>query len=107
MKHRLITLRKTLSRISLLWSIRLIWLISRLLPYRFGVRAGAALGFIAYYILPRERNRALTHLTSVFADRGEPWIRRTARRSFMHLGKSMLEFMLMTRAAGHDSRFSR
>jgi KDO2-lipid IV(A) lauroyltransferase len=96
MKRRLITLRKTLSRISLLWSIRLIWLISRLLPYRFGVQAGAALGFIGYYILPRERKRALTHLTLVFADRGEAWIRRTACKSFMHLGKSVLEIMLMT-----------
>jgi KDO2-lipid IV(A) lauroyltransferase len=96
MKHRQITLRKSISRISLLWSIRLIRLISRLLPYGLGVRAGAALGFIGYYILPRERKRALTHLTSVFADRGDSWIRRTARGSFMHLGKSLLEIMLMT-----------
>jgi Kdo2-lipid IVA lauroyltransferase/acyltransferase len=96
MTQRLTKLRKSLSRISLLWSIRLIWFISRLLPYGFGVQAGAALGFMGYYILPRERKRALTHLTSVFTDQGDAWIRRTARRSFMHLGKSMLEIMLMT-----------
>jgi KDO2-lipid IV(A) lauroyltransferase len=96
MKRSLLTLRKSFSRIALLWSIRLILLISRLLPYGFGVRAGAVLGFLGYYILPRERNRALTHLTSVFRDRDDAWIRRTARGSFMHLGKSMLEIMLMT-----------
>ena len=96
MKQRLNTMRKAISRISLLWSIRLIRLISRLLPYSFGVQAGAALGFIGYYLLPRERKRALTHLALVFKDREDAWIRRTARGSFMHLGKSMLEIMLMT-----------
>lgn len=96
MKHRLTTLRKSLSRLSLLWSIRCIWFVSHLLPYGFGVQAGAGLGFIGYYLLPRERKRALTHLSSVFADRSVAWVRRTARRSFMHLGKSMLEIMLMT-----------
>ena len=96
MKRRLLTFRKSFSRISLLWSIRLIWFISRLLPYGFGVHAGAALGFMGYYILPRERKRALTHLTAVFRDRSNAWVRRTARGSFIHLGKSMLEIMLMT-----------
>jgi len=96
MTQRLTKLRKSLSRIFLLWSIRLIWFLSRLLPYAVGVEAGAALGYIAYYLLPRERKRALTHLAQVFSDRGDPWIRRTARSSFMHLGKSMLEIMLMT-----------
>jgi len=98
MKSRLTTLRKSLNRISLLWSIRLIWFISRVVPYRPGVQAGAALGFIGYYLLPRERKRALTHLSLIFTDRGDAWIRRTARGSFMHLGKSMLEIMLMTPA---------
>ncbi len=98
MNRRLLTWRKALSRISLLWSIRFIWFLSRLLPYGFGVRVGAALGFLCYYLLPRERKRALTHLTAVFADRDDAWIRRIARGSFMHLGKSMLEIMLMTPA---------
>ncbi len=96
MNRRLLTWRKTLGRISLLWSVRSVRLISRLLPYGFGIRAGAALGFLCYYFLPRERKRTLAHLTSVFADRGSAWIRRTARGSFMHLGKSLLEIMLMT-----------
>jgi len=96
MKQLLKKTRKNLSRLSLLWSIRLILLFARLLPYTVGVHVGGLLGSIAYYFLPRERNRALTHLSLVFVDRGERWIKQTARRSFRHLGKALLEVMLMT-----------
>jgi KDO2-lipid IV(A) lauroyltransferase len=96
MRNRLNKTRKTVSRLSLTWSIMAILLLSKLLPYRLGVCTGGVLGFIAYYILPRERNRAITHLTIVFGEKGRPWIRRTARRSFIHLGKSLLEVMLIS-----------
>ncbi len=96
MRTTAIKTKKKLSRWSLVWSIRLILFLSKLLPYRLGVSAGGALGLLGYYILPRERTRALTHLSLAFGDKGTPWIRRTARRCFMHLGKSMLEVMLIT-----------
>lgn len=96
MKNRLHKARKTLSRLSLTWSIRSILLVSKLMPYRLGVSAGGILGFIAYYILPRERNRAIAHLTMAFGKKGRPWIQRTAQRSFIHLGKSLLEVMLIS-----------
>jgi len=96
MINRLNKARKALSRLSLTWSIRSILLLSKLMPYRLGVYAGGVLGFIAYYIFPRERNRAITHLTLAFGDKGRPWIQRTAQRSFIHLGKSLLEMMLIS-----------
>ena len=96
MKNRLNKVRKTLSRLSLTCSIRFILLLSKLMPYRLGVYAGGILGFIAYYIFPRERNRAIAHLTLAFGEKGRPWIRRTAHRSFIHLGKSLLEVMLIS-----------
>ena len=96
MKKRLNKVRKTLSRLSLTCSIRFILLLSKLMPYRLGVYAGGILGFMAYYIFPRERNRALAHLTLAFGEKGRPWIRRTAHRSFIHLGKSLLEVMLIS-----------
>lgn len=67
-----------------------------LVPYHFGVWAGGILGFIAFYILPRERNRAITHLTLVFSEKDRTWLHRTARNCFVHLGKGLLEVMLMT-----------
>ncbi len=87
--------KKKFDRLSLTWFSRSILFLSKLLPYGLGIRLGGLLGFLAYYVLPRDRNRALSHLTSVFSERGQMWIRRTARRSFMHLGKSMLEVMLL------------
>ena len=71
-------------------------LLSKLLPYRLGVSAGGLLGCIAYYILPRERTRAITHLTLVYREKSSSWIRRTARCCFINLGKSMLEVMLIS-----------
>jgi KDO2-lipid IV(A) lauroyltransferase len=89
--------RKWLRRLSLKWITRLIRFFARLLPYRLGVWSGGMLGSIAFYVLPRERIRALQHLTLVFHEKGDAWVRRTARRSFMHLGKALFEIMLMNR----------
>jgi len=88
--------RKRISRISLIWLTRLIQLFAYIVPYGVGVWAGGVLGFLAFYLLPRERTRAITHLTQVFGEKGNLWVRRTARRCFVHLGKSLLENMLMT-----------
>jgi KDO2-lipid IV(A) lauroyltransferase len=88
--------KKRVTRISLIWITRLIKLFSLIVPYWMGVWAGGVLGFIAYYLLPRERTRAITHLTQVFSEKGPSWRRRTARRCFMHLGKGLLEIMLMS-----------
>ena len=88
--------RKGISRLSLIWLTRLIELFSLIVPYRPGVWAGGVLGFIAYYLLPRERNRAVKHLTMVYSEKDSSWIHHTARSSFMHLGKSLLEVMLMS-----------
>ncbi len=88
--------RKWVTRISLIGITRLIKLFSLVVPYRLGVWAGGVLGFAAYYLLPRERTRALCHLTQVFPAQSRLWIHHTARRSFIHLGKGLLEVMLIT-----------
>ncbi len=79
--------RKRTRRLSLIWLTRLVRLFSLLVPYRLGVWAGGLLGFIAYYLLPRERNRAIKHLTLVFAEKDSSWIRRTARALFCPSGQ--------------------
>jgi len=95
MSNRAVKTRKWLRRLSLKWIARLIRFCARLLPYRLGVWSGGMLGVIAFYALPRERKRALQHLNLVFHEKGDAWVRRTARRCFMHLGKALLEVMLM------------
>jgi KDO2-lipid IV(A) lauroyltransferase len=95
MSKTVLKTRKWVTRISLIGITRLIRLFSLIVPYRFGVRAGGGLGFVAYYLLPRERNRAITHLTQVFSEKDRSWIRHTARGCFIHLGKCLLEVMLI------------
>jgi Kdo2-lipid IVA lauroyltransferase/acyltransferase len=91
-----VALRKQLSRVSLTWITRIIRFFAVFVPYRLGVRSGAALGFLAYYLLPRERKRTLTHLSMAFSNERPERVRQLARRCFIHLGKSLLETMLMT-----------
>jgi KDO2-lipid IV(A) lauroyltransferase len=96
MNERLLQVRK---RITLAGLVAITWLVklfSLIVPYRIGVRAGGGLGFITYYLLPKERKRTIAHLTQIYEDQGRTWIRRTARQCFVHLGKSLLEVMLMT-----------
>lgn len=96
MSHGIKNMRKRFSRISLIWFTRILRQLSKFVPYRVGVVAGGILGLAAYYVLPRNRKRTVAHLTSVFGKKGDAWIKRTARRTFIHLGKSLLEFMLIT-----------
>jgi len=88
--------RKSISRTSIIWLARFIQLFARIIPYRAGVIAGGIVGFLAFYLLPRERIRALTNLTQVFGDKDRSWIVKTARSSFINLGKSLLEIMMMS-----------
>lgn len=89
-------MKKMFSRLSLRVVVRLIWFFSRIVPYRLGVWAGGCIGLMAFYALRRERNRALQHIASVYQTEGDAWAHKTARRSFIHLGKALLEIMLMT-----------
>ena len=88
--------RKWIELVFLIWFARFIKLFALIAPYRLGVWAGGVIGFFAYFLLHRERKRAIEHLSSVFAEKGDQWIRRTARRSFVHLGNAVLEIALIS-----------
>ncbi len=89
-------IRKKIDRLTVAGLARLFLLISRILPYRLGVWIGGRLGAAAYHLLPRDRKRAGEHLRRAFPDNNTAWISATARMSFIHLGKCMLEMMLTT-----------
>jgi len=70
-----------------------VWLF-RFLPLSFGIWIGGMLGGFAYFILPRERNRALEHLAIAFpSEMSLPERRRVARRCFQNLGKNAVELV--------------
>ncbi|HYA86792.1 MAG TPA: lysophospholipid acyltransferase family protein [Nitrospirota bacterium] len=96
MNERLLQVRKRITLGSLIAITWLIKLFSRIVPYRIGVQAGGVLGFITYYLLSKERKKTIAHLTQAYNERSHAWIRRTARRCFVHLGKSLLEVVLIT-----------
>lgn len=96
MRLWIVKTRKWIELVFLIWFAKFIKLFALITPYRPGVWAGGVIGFFAYFLLHRERKRAIEHLSSVFADKGDQWIRRTARRSFMHLGNAVLEIALIT-----------
>ncbi|MBS1127771.1 MAG: Lipid biosynthesis lauroyl acyltransferase [Nitrospirae bacterium] len=88
--------RKRFSRIFLVLFTKTIGPFARLLPYPVAVAAGGMLGSLSYHLLPRERKRALAHLALAFPDRGSSWIKRTARKTFVHLGKALMETVAIT-----------
>ncbi len=98
MSTRSVQARKKFNLLFFHWTTRLFWLVAQAMPYRLGVWAGGLLGNAAYLVIRRHRNRALEHLSLVFRDKDAAWIRSTARKCFVHLGKSLFEILLITPA---------
>jgi KDO2-lipid IV(A) lauroyltransferase len=96
MSERRVSLKKKIDNAFLISISRVIRCFAAVVPYRVGVYSGALLGFVAFYLLPRERNRTLDNLSRVFVSDAPRQLRQRARASFMHLGKALLEVMLMT-----------
>jgi KDO2-lipid IV(A) lauroyltransferase len=66
----------------------------RFLPLTLGIRIGGVLGRLAYYLLPRERHRALEHLDIAFSKEMSGRERkRIAGRCFENLGKNAVELV--------------
>jgi Kdo2-lipid IVA lauroyltransferase/acyltransferase len=61
--------------------------------------AGAALGWLAWYLVPRQRRLARAHLRVAFPEKSEHERSRIGRRSFANLGRATLE---TARADGLD-----
>jgi len=58
-----------------------------------GLRLGARLGRIIFYLLPRERKKSLTGLQLAFPEKTENERYQIARKSFENLGKCFFEFI--------------
>jgi len=96
MREWAVKIRKWLELQFLIWFARLIKICTVVTPYRLGVWVGGVIGVFAYVLISQERKRAIYHLKEVFTDKDERWIRRTALQNFVHLGKSVFEFALIT-----------
>jgi len=78
--------------------VRLIEEILNIIPEKASFAFGRFLGRLAWVILPDRRHAATENLTIAFGREHSPeWIRRTARRSFEHVGQVAAEFFLIRR----------
>lgn len=72
--------------------------IALFLPRRIGVRLGGSLGGLAFYILRRERYRALKHIELALGNEYEPdELVRIIKVSFRNLGKNLFEVLKLSR----------
>lgn len=78
----------------------------RSIPHRWGMRAGERLGRAGYALLPRERARALDHLSMAFGpEKSAEERRRIARSCFGNMGKIAVETINLSRLRlGRDFR---
>ncbi|MEK6683597.1 MAG: lysophospholipid acyltransferase family protein [Nitrospirota bacterium] len=77
--------------------------LSRIIPWRLGLALGAGLGSAAYFILYKERHKALHHLQQALAgERSPEECRRIAFQSFCNLGRVFFEVLNLDRLKRED-----
>lgn len=70
----------------------------QLLPLDAASAAGGRVGRLCFWLLPRERKKAITHLTWVFEkEKSKEEIRKLAKEAFTNLGRTLFEFIQMQR----------
>lgn len=89
--------KRAKKRTALVLLVKIILFAARMVPYRAATAIGGLIGSIGYLLLPKERGRALDNLRAVFPGRDQHWINDAGRRTFRHLGRSLMETLAMTR----------
>jgi Kdo2-lipid IVA lauroyltransferase/acyltransferase len=73
-------------------------LLVKTIPRHAGVTLGGYLGWMAFYFLRRERQRALSHIQLALDDLYQPeQYRKIIKTSFQNLGKNLLEVLYLPR----------
>jgi KDO2-lipid IV(A) lauroyltransferase len=68
-----------------------------LMPHPLRLHLGLALGRLAFRVDRRHRRVALANLRAAYPDAAAVWHRRTARQSFQHLGRLLVEILAQDR----------
>ncbi len=67
--------------------------IVRHISLRHSLKLGSCIGKIAFLIVKKRRNIAISNLRMVFSDKSDDEIKSIARESFVNLGKTLVEFL--------------
>lgn len=74
--------------------IRIIGFLLYPLPLKISSRIGVLFGRLAFYIIPKEREKTLTHLRIAFGrEKSEKDIKEIAKRLFSNLGRNAMEWL--------------
>lgn len=85
-------------RLAIVLAVALLQALASVLPWRLGVALGGWAGWLAFAALPGARRRALAHVAIAFPDgAGDATHRAIARRSFVNLGRSAFEVLMLSR----------
>ncbi len=85
-------------RRAIVWAVAILQALASVLPWHLGVALGGWLGGLTYFLLPGARRRALAHVAVAFpGGGGKTRHRAIARRSFVNLGRSAFEVLMLSR----------
>jgi KDO2-lipid IV(A) lauroyltransferase len=66
------------------------------------LKLGSAVGRIAFLTIKKRRQIALSNLRMIFKDKSEDEINEIAQKSFVHLGKTLVEFLRLPKYDKHQ-----
>ena len=86
--------------------------VARRIPLRSGLKIGAFLGRVIFFLDRPDRRKILTHLRVAFPEKTEAWRMEIGRRTCMNLGRMAIELfhfdeLLPTGAAGDERNYVR
>ncbi len=74
--------------------VRMVGFLLYPLPLKIGIRIGSVFGRLAFFILPKEREKTLTHLKIALGrEKSEREIKKIAINLFSNLGKNAIEWL--------------
>jgi len=73
--------------------------LARLLPLRFALWCGRALGDFIFYIIPIRKKVSIENLAGAFPEKSQKEIHKIARRTYQNFGQNIIEFMREPKAS--------
>jgi len=91
-------------RVVIVWLFKVITLIVLIVPVRLGLALGQVFGRLCFYILRKERKKALQNLDIAFGNsKSAIEKRKIVKKAFENLGKNLIEVMSIQKFSSKDS----
>ncbi|MGB9735120.1 MAG: lysophospholipid acyltransferase family protein [bacterium] len=98
-------LKQRLTRAFIFYGTNVIIYFFRLFPISFDTWLGAKLGIVAYALLKREREKAISNILKAFPDRDIDWAKTQIKKSFASFGRSIMELIKLDTIVKHIDEY--